>query len=67
MDNLFRGISYSESFSSAVIQKAKTMGIEAAYWLLVQFDFDYSPSKVKRPPTEDLVFIGVFPYVAKTT
>ncbi|MFC0682928.1 hypothetical protein ACFFGH_34300 [Lysobacter korlensis] len=62
LDRLFADVSYSESFAPAAIDRAKELGIDSAYWLLVQFDFAYDPSKVSRPPTGELVFLGVFPY-----
>ena len=62
LKRLLADISFSASFSSAAIEAARSIGVTSAYWVLVQFDFAYDPSKVKRTPTTDLVFIGVFPY-----
>ncbi|MBC7752310.1 MAG: immunity 22 family protein [Candidatus Saccharibacteria bacterium] len=62
LDQLFADISYSDSFSKPPISKAKSMGIESAYWVLAQFNFAYDPSRVKREPTNELVFIGFFSY-----
>lgn len=62
LSELFDGLSYAASFSADVIRKANEMGIETACWLLVQYDFAYDPGHALHPPTNDLVFIGVFPY-----
>ena len=66
LDQLLADISYSGSFSKAAIARANSMGIESAYWVLAQFDFAYDPSRVKRNPTNKIVFIGFFPYAATT-
>jgi hypothetical protein len=62
IERLLRDISYSASFSANVVRQAQAMGIVSASWLLAQFDFNYDPSKVKRPISGKLVFIGAFQY-----
>jgi hypothetical protein len=64
LHQLFEKISYSRSFALSAINRAKAIGVENAYWLLVQFDLEYDPLRVQRKPTHHLLFIGTFPYVA---
>lgn len=66
LDRLLSRISYSSSFSKEAIRQANSMGIESAYWILVQFDFAYDPSRAIRPPTGELIFVGVFAYSVAT-
>jgi len=61
---LLAPLSYSQTFSDSVIAAAKTMGIEKARGVIVQYDFAYNPAVVKRPIAAEPVFIGVFPYSA---
>lgn len=66
VDLLLKDISYSASFSDHVVSKANAIGIASAYWVLAQFDFAYDPSRVARSISDDLVFIGVFPYAVSS-
>ena len=59
---LLEHISYSATFSNDVVRRAEELGISSACWLLAQFDFEYDPSKVQRPISNRLAFIGAFPY-----
>ena len=55
-------ISYSESFDDDVVAAAKEKGFTKALYVVVQYDFEYDPKKVKRKVAPDPVFIGVFEY-----
>jgi hypothetical protein len=55
-------LSYSSSYSDAVVTEAKKRGIEKARWAVVQYDFAYEPTRVVREIASEPLFIGVFPY-----
>jgi hypothetical protein len=59
---LLKELSYSSSFIEVAVEKANTMGLRQARWAVVQYDFEYSPTKVKRNIAADPVFIGTFEY-----
>lgn len=59
---LLEEISFSDTFMDEVLDAAKKIGREAARWVLVQYDFAYDPSRIKRPIASDPVFLGVFSY-----
>jgi hypothetical protein len=59
---LLEEFSYSSSFISPVLDAAKGRGAESARYVLVQYDFQYDPSRIKRPIASDPVFLGVFHY-----
>jgi len=63
VDDLLRPISYSESFAVGAKLATQSRGIASAWWILVQFDFKYDPSRVRRPLSDDLLFVGAFPYI----
>ncbi len=60
---LLMAISYSRSFANQAIQNASNLGLTDGFWLLVQFDFAYEPSRVVREIAVDPIFIGQFMYV----
>jgi hypothetical protein len=60
--DLMDGLSYSPSFKDQAIHAASKIGITNVRWVLVQFDFEYDPARVKRSTQDDPVFLGVFPY-----
>lgn len=62
LNRLLAPLSYSESFSEAVIVAARKMGITTARRVVVQYDFAYDPKKVVREIADDPLFIGVFAY-----
>ena len=55
-------ISYSATFLSQALKSASELGVSAARWVIVQFDFGYDPSRVSRPVAADPLFLGVFTY-----
>jgi len=55
-------LSYSESFVDDVVAAAKDKGIAKALFVIVQYDFEYDPKKVKRKVASDPIFLGVFDY-----
>ena len=59
---LLRPCSFSGSFMDAAIAKAHELGVHKAVWLLLQFDFAYDVAKTVRPISDELTFIGYFPY-----
>lgn len=59
---LLEPLSYSQSYKCEALAAASWHGLEKARWVTVQYDFDYDPSKVRRPIADDPVFIGSFPY-----
>lgn len=63
LDELLEEISFSTSFKTASLAVATARGISEARWVIVQYDFAYDPSRVKRPIQPDPVFLGVFEYV----
>jgi len=58
---LLEELSYSESFVDAV-DRAAGKGMKGR-WIVVQYDFAYDPSRVKRKPEKEPRFLGVFPYI----
>ena len=59
---LFEPISYASSFLPAVLDAAWQAGISKAFWITVQFDFEYRKEAVRRPIAPQPVFLGAFPY-----
>jgi hypothetical protein len=59
---LLEPLSYSQSYMCEALAAASRHGLEKARWVTVQYDFDYDPSKIRRPIADDPVFIGSFPY-----
>jgi hypothetical protein len=62
VERLLTPISYSESFSSRIVDVARSKGISYSSWVLVQFDFEYDPSRVTRPIDPALLYIASVPY-----
>jgi hypothetical protein len=62
VEELLGPLSYSPSFVDAVVAKASSMGLAHARWIIVQYDFAYSPEKVLRAIASDPKFLGVFEY-----
>lgn len=58
VDELLAPLSYSSSFVDAVSQAVA--GKDRFTYVVVQFDFAYDPSRVKRAIAADPRFIGVF-------
>jgi hypothetical protein len=65
VEELLGSLSYSLSFIEAAVTKANAVGLSQARWVTVQYDFAYSPEKVRRPIAADPVFLGVFEYSAQ--
>ncbi|MED5526275.1 MAG: immunity 22 family protein [Pseudomonadota bacterium] len=65
LQELLEEISYSKSFMEDVLDRAKEKGLSEARWVIVQYDFEYNPRKVKRKVSDDPVFLGCFSYVAE--
>jgi hypothetical protein len=63
LDGLLRPLSYSGSYMAEAIDAARSMGIRAARWVTVQYDFAYDPTKAIRPVATDPRFVGYFPYI----
>lgn len=59
---LLKDLSYAATYLDQVLLAAEQKGITEARWVVVQYDFQYDPTKVLRTVLEDPVFIGVFPY-----
>ena len=59
---LLAPLSYSESFTDEVVAAAKDKGFAKALFVIVQYDFEFNPKKVRRKVASDPVFIGVFDY-----
>ncbi|MDC5066985.1 immunity 22 family protein [Acinetobacter baumannii] len=62
LNELLEDLSYSKSFINEVIDAAFDKGIVDCRWVIVQYDFDYNPFKVKRRIAKDPIFIGSFKY-----
>lgn len=60
--DLLKDLSYANTFIEEVLAAAEHKGIAEARWVVVQYDFQYDPTKVLRSVLEDPVFIGYFPY-----
>gem|GEM_PF-5258698 len=56
------GLSWGASYEAAVVDACGERNIIRVCWVVCQFDFRYEPADVKRKPTGDAVFLGVFPY-----
>jgi hypothetical protein len=64
IDKLLAPISYSKSFSGQIVEAAKPKGIFSSQWVLVQFDFAYDCSRVRRPIDPTLMYVATVPYHA---
>lgn len=62
IDKLLAPISYSQSFSNQIVEAANSKGIFASRWVLVQFDFSYDPSRIRRPIDPTLQYVATVPY-----
>lgn len=62
VDKLLGDLSYSESFLAKSVEAARKRGLSEAKWVTAQYNFDYDPSRVRRPIAADPVFIGSFTY-----
>lgn len=62
LNKLLEDLSYSKSFINEVISAAFDKGIVDCRWVIVQYDFNYNPLKVKRRIAKDPIFIGSFKY-----
>ena len=62
LKELLSELSFSSSFIRSALEAALALGINEARWVVVQYDFAYSPMKVKRRIENDPIFLGVFPY-----
>lgn len=60
--DLLDKLSYSVSFTQNAIAAAARKGIEKARWVVVQYNFNYDPLKIRRKIASDPVFIGCFFY-----
>ena len=60
--DLLKDLSYASSFMDDVVLAAEKKGIAEARWVVVQYDFQYDPSRVLRTVLKDPLFIGGFPY-----
>jgi hypothetical protein len=58
--SLFGPVSYSSSFIHEALSAADRLGINEAFGVVVQFDFAYDPTKVRKPVAKNPVFIGYF-------
>lgn len=59
---LMHDLSYSKFFINDVVNIASKRGIDECRWVIAQYDFDYTISRVKRTVAEDPIFIGSFKY-----
>ncbi len=62
LKKLLHDLSYSKSFINDVVNTASKRGIDECRWVIAQYDFDYTISRVKRTVAEDPIFIGSFKY-----
>lgn len=62
LEVLLGEISYSGSFIKPALQAASRMQVTSARWAVVQFDFAYDPSRVRRAISPGVLFLGVFAY-----
>jgi hypothetical protein len=62
IDVLIGRLSYSHSFLSDAIENAFRVGINEACWAVAQLDYAYKPEKVERPISDELIFLGAFPF-----
>jgi hypothetical protein len=54
--------SYGESFSDAVVEAARNVGIERVAWLVMQLNYAFDPSHSTRVASGKVKFLGVFSY-----
>ncbi|MFK4050614.1 immunity 22 family protein [Acinetobacter venetianus] len=62
LKKLLHDLSYSKSFINDVVNTASKREIDECRWVIAQYDFDYTISRVKRTVAEDPIFIGSFKY-----
>lgn len=55
-------MSYSNTFIEVALAAASNMGITKATWVILQYNFEYNPSRVKRAIAKEPIFIGSFDY-----
>ena len=55
-------LSYSKSYVDGVVSAALQKGFSAAVWSVAQYNFAYDPAKTVGDVSNELVFIGYFPY-----
>lgn len=59
--DLLRSLSYANSFfepASRILKESNT----TICWVLAQYDFAYSPERVRRQISNEISFLGVFDY-----
>ena len=59
---LLEPLSYSESFTPAVVAAAGQRGIREALYVVCQYDFAFDPKKTRRKVAADPIFLGAFEY-----
>jgi len=59
---LVRGFSSWESFAPAVVQAARTAGVDRATTMIVFYCVEFAPTKVRVNPNAPLKFMGAFPF-----
>ena len=59
---LLKGLSYSDSFLQPALAAAGERGLEDALYVLAQYEYAYTPTRARRKPAADPVFLGVFEY-----
>ncbi len=60
--DLIAPLSYSSSFASAVVRRAKALGLEDTSYVFLMYDFKYDPRVTGRDESTYLRFVGTFPY-----
>ena len=58
--SLLAELSYSGSFVDAALAAAHELKLETALGVIAQFNFEYDPSKVCKPFSDDPLFLGAF-------
>jgi hypothetical protein len=61
ISDLIAQLSYADSFCQEAVDKAATLGISEALWILAQYDYEYEPSRsgLSSIPSEPY-FLGCF-------
>lgn len=58
--SLIVNLSYSDSFIDSVLSVTDRLRIQEAFGVIAQFNFEYDPTKVEQPISDDPTFIGSF-------
>jgi len=62
LERLLARLSFASSFVKEAVAVAERRNVAMVRYVVLQYDFAYDPTKVKRAIAKDPIFLGVFPY-----